>query len=407
MARRLKLLQVFVASPSDVTEERNIVDEVIRDINTLLVSTADVRLELLRWEEHTRPAVGDSAQAIVNEQIGDDYDIFIGIMWGRFGTPTDVADSGTEEEFRRAYDRFKNNESSVEILFYFKQAAIAPRDIDLEQLGKVKEFRDNLPADHGALYWEFESTDEFRTKVHLHLSQLAHKLSTENDSGEDDATTATPQPPAPSEADPLANLRALDDEDEEGLAELVEQAEDAMGNLGAIIGRISDAIHTVGMKFQQRTEEIGQIDVGAGPLGPKDVKRIANQAANDLEVLVNHLSTDIPEFQRQQTDAMDAFGKIATISASDLNEDPDDIKDALSQMQSYRAEIATSSGSLVEFQEITAGLPRMTTAFNRARRRAAAVLDDLIAQLRTAERQSSDVEQLLQNILESNDDTVG
>ena len=40
-------------------------------------------------------------------------------------------------------------------------------------------------------------------------------------------------------------------------------------------------------------------------------------------------------------------------------------------------------------------MPRMTTAFNRARRRAIAILEDLLVQLRTASNQIQDVEILL------------
>src|SRR5687768_17874850 len=45
--------------------------------------TLEIRLELVSWETHTYPAFGDDAQAVINDQIADDYDISIGIMWTR------------------------------------------------------------------------------------------------------------------------------------------------------------------------------------------------------------------------------------------------------------------------------------------------------------------------------------
>ena len=42
--------------------------------------------------------LGIDAQDVINRQLGE-YDIFLGIMNTRFGSPTHRADSGTEEEF--------------------------------------------------------------------------------------------------------------------------------------------------------------------------------------------------------------------------------------------------------------------------------------------------------------------
>jgi hypothetical protein len=40
-------------------------------------------------------------EQLILDQIGQ-YDLFVGIMWRRFGTPTGVAGSGTEQEFDHA-----------------------------------------------------------------------------------------------------------------------------------------------------------------------------------------------------------------------------------------------------------------------------------------------------------------
>ena len=50
------------------------------------------------------PGFGTDPQGVVNEEIGDDYEIFIGPLWSRFGTPTPRAFSGTQEEFERVYE---------------------------------------------------------------------------------------------------------------------------------------------------------------------------------------------------------------------------------------------------------------------------------------------------------------
>ena len=126
MPRQETILSVFVASPSDVDEERNRLEEVIRDLNTAWAKELAIRLELVRWETHAYPSFGDDAQAVINEQIPDDCDLFVGLMWYRFGTPTGRAGSGTVEEFNRAKERFDANPDDLQICLLYTSPS--PRD---------------------------------------------------------------------------------------------------------------------------------------------------------------------------------------------------------------------------------------------------------------------------------------
>ena len=165
-------IRVFVASPSDVQRERDsllgVINELNRTIDALLPRTA-IRLELVRWETDAFPQMG-RPQAVINRQIGQ-YDIFIGILWQRFGTPTGKAGSGTEEEFQIAFRRWKQHRRPI-ILFYFSNGAIAPpRSLeDLEQLKKVVEFRQRL-AQIG-LIWEYDGDALFMNTVRPHLTRV-------------------------------------------------------------------------------------------------------------------------------------------------------------------------------------------------------------------------------------------
>jgi len=141
MAKTQTILQVFVASPRDVVDERKILEDVISEFNLTWSDTNKIRLELLKWETHAHPGFGEDAQDAINRQIGNEYDIFIGIMWGLFGSPTNRAESGTEEEYEKAYARLAESPGSVQIMFYFKDAGISPSKLDPEQLAKVQAFK--------------------------------------------------------------------------------------------------------------------------------------------------------------------------------------------------------------------------------------------------------------------------
>jgi hypothetical protein len=128
MPKNITQINVFVASPGDVIEERNAFDEVLDEVNTVLGPIHSCTLNLKKWETDTHPSFGEDAQDVINRQINDDYDIFIGIMWVRFGTPTNRAKSGTKEEFERAYEKYKQGQL-IDLMFYFKNTPIEPNSI--------------------------------------------------------------------------------------------------------------------------------------------------------------------------------------------------------------------------------------------------------------------------------------
>ncbi len=397
MAKTQTVLQVFVASPGDIVEEREIIDDVIGEFNVTWGGAHNVRLELLKWETHTRPGFGEDAQDVINDQIGDEYDIFIGIMWGRFGTPTGRSESGTEEEFERAYRRLSGSSQRIEMMFYFKDAGIPPSKLDPTQLAKVQEFKSRISSEHGGLYHEFTTPDQFHTKVRIHLSQLVQHWM---DPPEVAVQAAQPGSGASSETaiDPLANLATLADDNEDGLLELNESSIEAMDAVNLVLQRITDAIFEVGEKMEQRAGELNALSAGVVAPDKNAVKSVANDAANDLEVFVRKLSVEIPEFYQQHSTAMDSFGQLAMMSVADLDESPEDVRSAFEMISRYRTEISSASETLVGFRDSTANLPRMTTAFNRARKRATAILDDLLVQLQNTDSQAADLEDVLSKL---------
>lgn len=320
MSRTCRLLQIFVASPSDVAEERKIVQEVINEFNLTQRNNCDVLLELIKFETHTRPSFGADAQSVINSQIGDEYDVLLGIMWGQFGSPTNRAESGTEEEFNRAYSRLKSSPGSVEIMFYFKEAGIAPSKMVPEQLAKVQEFKKLIASEYGGFYHEFETADEFRTKLRMHLSRLVHDWLKANSTATAGKTTTLDE--ITDTDDSLANLMALtDDDSEEGLIDLAERAGDAFVSVAGVANTMAAIICELGEKTQQRTKEINLVRSRGSSPDLKAVKRIYSNAANDLDVYVHRMSVEIPEFRKQHSLGMDAFGRIAIISSRDSNGD--------------------------------------------------------------------------------------
>jgi uncharacterized protein DUF4062 len=77
------VLTVFIASPSDLTAEREVAFRIVEELNQTL-KIVDWSIDLLGWED-TRPGFG-RPQALINRDV-ERCDLFIGMLWRRWGTP--------------------------------------------------------------------------------------------------------------------------------------------------------------------------------------------------------------------------------------------------------------------------------------------------------------------------------
>ena len=191
MARAVTETRIFVASPGDLGPERDALDAVADDLTHSFGE--DQRFRVLRWERDAYPGMG-RPQGVVNDRIGDDYDIFVGIMWKRFGTDTGVAGSGTVEEFDRAYARWKST-GQPPILFYFCERPFFPGTLaEQKQLGKVTAFRERIQQD--GITGRFETTEEFKDQVRRDLARTVRESGTHGTSTARDLPVRDEQPAA-------------------------------------------------------------------------------------------------------------------------------------------------------------------------------------------------------------------
>jgi hypothetical protein len=53
MPKTITLLRVFIASPGDVDDERQVVKKVIEELNISFSNSNNLKLEVIGWETHT------------------------------------------------------------------------------------------------------------------------------------------------------------------------------------------------------------------------------------------------------------------------------------------------------------------------------------------------------------------
>ena len=159
-----KVFRIFIASPSDLAEERFALNEIINEVNKYAGNVAGWHIELMGWEDAL--AQGNRPQSVINEDV-DRCDMFIGLLWKRWGTPTGGIrsySSGFEEEFESAIGR-KKTSGQPDIKMYFKKIEDAHLTDPDQQLSRVRKFRKNLESDKKVLFGQFDNIDDWKRLV--------------------------------------------------------------------------------------------------------------------------------------------------------------------------------------------------------------------------------------------------
>ena len=186
-----KILNVFIASPSDLSSEREILSDVVDRVNKIFGRRVDFQIELFGWEDtlpgYSRP------QALINKDV-EICDLFIGLMWERWGTESGEYSSGFEEEFQLARQR-KLDGHALEIWLFFKQVGKERLTDPGDQLKKVIEFRKNIIDGRELLFKDFTSDSDFRDMIHDYLSAyLLDRAKEENTPPSDDSNLSSANP---------------------------------------------------------------------------------------------------------------------------------------------------------------------------------------------------------------------
>jgi len=162
MAGTRRFIKVFLASPGDLAEERKVAKEIVDEFNSQLADALGYQVELVGWED-TLPGIG-RPQAIINRDL-DGCDLFIGMLWKRWGTPpgTEPYTSGFEEEFDRSMSR-NAREGRPEINLLLKDLDASSLADPGNHLKKVIEFRDHVFAEKKLLAGTFADVRDFEGK---------------------------------------------------------------------------------------------------------------------------------------------------------------------------------------------------------------------------------------------------
>lgn len=198
------VLNVLIASPSDVPEEREAITESLYEWNALNSQMSGFVLLPVRWESHSAPAMGDRPQGIINDQVVRNCDMLIGAFWTRLGSPTGIEESGTVEEIKWFLKQQKP------VMLYYSKKQVDLDLIDTQQLEKLKDFKKSI-RDKG-IQEQYTNVDELKMKLLRQLTIVLREVSVntvvdvkavkaaksheDNKSDADSSTLSTPSPKA-------------------------------------------------------------------------------------------------------------------------------------------------------------------------------------------------------------------
>jgi len=170
MTQKIRQIKVFVSCPSDVEREKEVVREAC-DSLTKIFSESNIHVKAVDWRKDASPLItGEGAQSVIDDQIKEDYDIYVGIFWKRFGDKQSNGLTPTEEEFEKAFKRYKQTGKPL-ITVYFKTDEFYPDTIyETKQFLEVQEFRERIKP--LGLYGEFKEK-EFYKKI---IEDIGHKV---------------------------------------------------------------------------------------------------------------------------------------------------------------------------------------------------------------------------------------
>lgn len=170
MAYSATVIPVMIASPGDVSEERNLIRDILHEWNDLNSMQANAVLLPVGWDTHSSPELGARPQSLINKHVLDQCDLLDGVFWTRIGTPTGDAESGTAEEIRR------HVEAGKPAMVYFSTAPVAPQSLDQNQYQKLTKFKKWFQTQ--GLTEEYDNlsafSDKFRRQVQIKVRENSH-----------------------------------------------------------------------------------------------------------------------------------------------------------------------------------------------------------------------------------------
>jgi formylglycine-generating enzyme required for sulfatase activity len=193
-----KRVRVFLASPSDVGEERELAKRVADNLAGEARYRDAIQLQVVGWDQpgmQITMRAGETPQDSVADQLPlpSECDVAVVILWSRMGTPLPETQrkhdggrflSGTEWEYEDALQAFKKT-GCPEVWVYRRdeEPQIGLKDLQreekIEQWDRVEQFFDSMKNTDGSIadgVNPYKTPDEFATRFEKDLRSFLERV---------------------------------------------------------------------------------------------------------------------------------------------------------------------------------------------------------------------------------------
>jgi hypothetical protein len=164
-------VKIFIASPSDVLEERNIAEKIISQLQE---ECARQRLlvQSFRWEKQPTPGY-EPPQTIANRDLRSS-ELTIVILWSKLGSLVDDSseETGTQQELRIAGGLARQGKSD-DVFLYFRKPT--HNSLETTETSSVTRFKDELRKCNRVLFFEYDTVAAFRRKLRSDLRKWSER----------------------------------------------------------------------------------------------------------------------------------------------------------------------------------------------------------------------------------------
>lgn len=156
----MEKIQIVLASPSDLAEERAMIQELVNEYNPQYMRN-DICIDLRMWENSVAGMNADGPQGLIDLDLEiPQSDIFICLYWKRIGTMLEGENvAGTEHELNVALESYRKNRKP-DIKTFFKKQEL---DTSTDDYKKIKEISARLQ--NKGLYDTFLTVEELKGKI--------------------------------------------------------------------------------------------------------------------------------------------------------------------------------------------------------------------------------------------------
>ena len=168
MAKDIKVYDLLISCPSDVSECVEMLEKEVNHFNNFFGRKNNIIVRTRHWSKDSYSEFGNQPQELLNKQIVDSSDMALGVFWTRFGTPTENYGSGTEEEIERMLSMGK------QVFLYFLDKPLSPSKIDQEQYKKILLFKDKHKSE--GIFFTIQDekvlVNKFRENLELYFDSI-------------------------------------------------------------------------------------------------------------------------------------------------------------------------------------------------------------------------------------------